>query len=92
MQKTSLFLQDLVVRHTLLQNVKLMQNDFFHCCICIVVWLLDAKDLISPAPKVVTYRAAHARSMLLENQALEPNARLWVYSYVYDHLDACACT
>jgi len=46
----------------------------------------------TPPPKVVTYRAAHARSMLLENQVLEPNARLWVYSYVYDHIDACACT
>jgi hypothetical protein len=44
----------------------------------------------TPAPKVVTYRAAHARSMLLENEKLEKNARVWVYSYIYDHLDACA--
>jgi len=44
------------------------------------------------APKIVTYKAEHARSMLLENEAFEPRARLWVYSYIYDHLDACACT
>ena len=45
----------------------------------------------TPAPKTVKYRAEFARSMLLENESFEPEARVWVYSYIYDHLDACAC-
>ena len=46
----------------------------------------------TPAPKIVTYRTAHARSMLVDSSPFKPQARIWVYSYVYDHLDACACT
>lgn len=44
-----------------------------------------------PAPTLVTYKLDFARKMLLENEVFVPQARVWVYSYIYDHLDACAC-
>jgi len=45
----------------------------------------------APAPQHIVYRTAHARSMLVnQDEELKPKARVWVYSYVYDHLDACA--
>ena len=44
-----------------------------------------------PAPTLVKYKLEFARNMLLENEVFEPQARVWVYSYIYDHLDACAC-
>lgn len=44
---------------------------------------------MAPCPTMVHYKREFAQNMLLENETLQKNAKVWVYSYIYDHMDAC---
>jgi hypothetical protein len=44
---------------------------------------------MAPCPTIVHYKREFAQNMLLENETLQKNANVWVYSYIYDHIDAC---
>jgi hypothetical protein len=59
-----------------------------------VVVALDASSwkppCMTPCPSTVTCKREFALNMLSPGQSLEVDAIVYVYSYIYDHIDACA--
>lgn len=52
-------------------------------------WNLPCK---TPCPEVVHYKPDFAQASLVEeagNETLKQGSKVWVFSYIYDHIDAC---
>lgn len=47
---------------------------------------------LATCPETITCKRSFATDMLLPGQMLEVNASVYVFSYIYDHIDSCAST
>lgn len=45
---------------------------------------------MTPCPSMVHVKRDFFPDLLLEHEILEKGAKVWVFSYIYDHIDACA--